>query len=164
MRMRAGLRLYAGVRELAARAPRVAAASRFCAPPPRACVSTAVARVAGPGENRKRHANFARVLAALEAYKARHGDLLVPMSFKVPAEWGADIAGLKLGAVVGGIRNSGTYGEHRPELEALGFSFEHQKDPGDWARLRTALEAYKARHGYRRALWCQPSGARTSRA
>ncbi len=144
---RAGLRLSAGaLRELLARAPRIAAASLFYVPPPQAWVSTAVAQVAGPGDVPKRRVNFDRVLAALGANKARHGDLLVPQSFVVPAEWGEDIGGLKLGNTVSAIRNSGTYAEHRPELEAMGFDYERQ-EIGDWARMRAALGAYKVRHG-----------------
>ena len=72
------------------------------------------------------------VKEALQAYKTEYGDLLVPQLFVVPAaeQWPRAMWGKGFGRVAKDIRNKGTYGEHRAELEAMGFDYSPQKGPG----------------------------------
>jgi Fe2+ transport system protein FeoA len=69
---------------------------------------------------------FAKIYSALEAYKAIHGDLLVPRRFVVPqgdANYPSETWGMKLGSNVNNIRNEGVYSKHRAKLEELGVVY-----------------------------------------
>jgi hypothetical protein len=67
------------------------------------------------------------VKSALESYKKRHGDLLVPPSFVVPTgesvDWALGLEGHRLGHVVNCIKNHNHYKENRDELIAMGFEY-----------------------------------------
>jgi hypothetical protein len=96
--------------------------------------------------------NFDVIYSALKAYKAIHGDLLVPARFVVPrvdVRFPVDTWGMKLGSNVHHIRCGGAYSEHRAKLEELGFNFEVEKiQKWDFlTQIYPALEAYKAIHG-----------------
>ena len=71
------------------------------------------------------------VKAALLAYKAKHGHVLVPQRFVVPdndPRWPESTWGVKLGQIVSNIRNKDCYKDNRIELEELGFVFELTAD------------------------------------
>jgi hypothetical protein len=73
---------------------------------------------------------FNVIYSALEAYKAVHDNLLVPVKFIVPqgdVRFPAETWGMKLGRNFDHIRNSGAYSEHRVKLEELGFVFKKNK-------------------------------------
>jgi Fe2+ transport system protein FeoA len=88
----------------------------------------------------------------LKAYKATHGDLLIPHKFVVPegdVRFPVDTWGMKLGQNLMSIRCIGTFAEHRVKLEELGVNFEVEKiQHYDFlTHIYPALEAYKAVHG-----------------
>jgi hypothetical protein len=71
---------------------------------------------------------FDVIYSALEAFKAVHGNLLVPARFVVPQDdvnYPPETWGMKLGGNVMNIRNRGDYSEHRVKLEELGFVFKN---------------------------------------
>jgi Fe2+ transport system protein FeoA len=73
---------------------------------------------------------FDVIYSALEAYKAVHGNLLMPYKFVVPegdVRFPVETWGMKLGGNVKNIRNQGAYSEHRVKLEELGFVFKKNK-------------------------------------
>ena len=70
------------------------------------------------------------VKAALLAYKAQHGDVLVPKSFVVPSDdprWPESTWGVKLGRIVDNIRHKGTYKTHKQDLLDMGFVYKSAK-------------------------------------
>jgi len=91
------------------------------------------------------------VKEALQAYKFEYGDLLVLARFVVPAAepWPRAMWGEGLGHVAKDIRNKGTYGGHRAELEAMGFDFSKQLTGSafGWDVVKEALQAYKTEYG-----------------
>jgi hypothetical protein len=92
---------------------------------------------------------LAQIFPALEAYKSVHGDLLVPKSFVVPqddANYPSDTWGINLGSNVHHIRCSGAHIQYKERLTALGFVYESVFDV-QFAKIYSALEAYKAIHG-----------------
>jgi hypothetical protein len=93
--------------------------------------------------------HYSTVLPALKAYKAIHGDLIVPFLFVVPHDdnkYPIETWGMKLGPMVVEIRHKGVLAEHRAELEELGFCYESKSDL-QFKRVYAALEAFKAKHG-----------------
>lgn len=75
-------------------------------------------------------ARFQIVYAALQTYKAIHGDLLVPQPFTIPSDddtWPEQTWGLRLGARVNAIRSQGSFVNNNPErrqmLDQLGFAW-----------------------------------------
>ena len=91
------------------------------------------------------------VLAALCGYRGVHGDLLVPQSFRVPAEppWPEEAWGMRLGSCVNNIRGSERFvkgrAERRAELDALGFVWNCQDRR--WELVLSALHTYYEEHG-----------------
>jgi hypothetical protein len=71
---------------------------------------------------------FIDIYKALQAYKAIHGDLLVPHKFVVPRdveeEYPVETWGMNLGRIVMNIRHLNTFPLYRPDLEKLGFVFK----------------------------------------
>ncbi len=69
---------------------------------------------------------YEKIEAALLAYKALHGDMLVPWKFIVPrsSEYPEDVWDMKLGAVVNRIRSKGIYDSKHDRLQEIGFKFE----------------------------------------
>jgi hypothetical protein len=73
---------------------------------------------------------FDVIYSALEAFKAVHGNLLVPYKFVVPqgdVNYPPETWGMKLGVNVNSIRSKGAYSEHRVKLEELDFVFKNNK-------------------------------------
>jgi hypothetical protein len=69
-----------------------------------------------------------QIKLALETYKALNGDLLVKGLFVVPtedAQWPSDTWGMKLGRIVGNIRNSNNHADHREDIIAMGMVSKH---------------------------------------
>ncbi len=68
-------------------------------------------------ENKRRI--FGDIYFALDAYKAVHGNLLVPYKFVIPegdVRFPVETWGMKLGFNVNNIRHRGDYSEHRVKL------------------------------------------------
>ncbi len=66
---------------------------------------------------------FGDIYFALDAYKAVHGNLLVPYKFVIPegdVRFPVETWGMKLGFNVNNIRHRDDYSEHRVKLEELG--------------------------------------------
>jgi hypothetical protein len=77
--------------------------------------------------NRYDGRGFDVIYSALDAYKAVHGNLLVPQKFVVPQDdvnYPPETWGIKLGRNVSNIRNKGVFSEHRIKLEELGLVFK----------------------------------------
>ena len=74
---------------------------------------------------------------------------MVPTSFEVPYEhaWPNTTHGLKLGNVVGCIRNRGDWGSKKEELISLGFEFRSILDVRWDTRILPALMTYREIHG-----------------
>jgi Fe2+ transport system protein FeoA len=92
---------------------------------------------------------FAVIYSAFEAYKAVHGNLLVPKKFIVPegdVNYSKDVWGMNLGSIVSYIRNNDVYLKYKGRLTALGFVYESVFDV-QFDVIYSALEAYKVVHG-----------------
>jgi hypothetical protein len=91
-----------------------------------------------------------KVKLAFETYKRLNGDLLVPNRFVVPTNdsaWPEELWGMKLGAIVNGIRTGTSYRGRRKELVAMGFDYTSQSVEHGWDNVKLALETYKKLHG-----------------
>ena len=92
---------------------------------------------------------FVVVKSALDIYKEKYGDMLVPFSFAVPycESWPKELWGLKLGTVVNSIRGGTRYKDHREELTISGFDYSSQSATQRFDSVRAALLRYKEKHG-----------------
>lgn len=93
---------------------------------------------------------YDRTLAALLLYQKRHGNMLVPSSFRVPSkspEWPEEMWEMKLGRTVSEIRAGKKAMNQREELKILGFDFRSQRQNNSYDRTREALLLYKEKYG-----------------
>ena len=92
------------------------------------------------------------VLEALLVYKEQYGDLLVPVSFRVPSEppWPKSCWAMRLGLRVSAIRAKNDHIRLHPQrwfqLDAMGFAFEASEN--SWLRFQAALEDFTLLHGH----------------
>jgi hypothetical protein len=98
----------------------------------------------------KKRYGFDNVVSALLTYKSIYGDMLVPSSFIVPENddddrWSPSQRGMRLGKIVGNIRNGGAYEEQKSYLASIGFDFGSQFT--SWEELSAALSAYRQLYG-----------------
>ncbi|KAE8909885.1 hypothetical protein PF006_g25761 [Phytophthora fragariae] len=99
-----------------------------------------------------------RVLPALKTFHRLKGHCRVPDSFVVPSDenWPTPFWGLRLGNVVGGIRNNGNYPTQvmrdKTRLEKLGFVWEFFESEwiSKWKeRVEPILATFEQLHGHR---------------
>ncbi|KAF0694331.1 Aste57867_14784 [Aphanomyces stellatus] len=118
-------------------------------------------------------------LRAVETYKSIHGDVLIPITFVVPAaassSWPKDLWGKRLGSLVNRLRlqQATMPPERKKALDDLGFVWDVLAL--NWDVNRLALETFLAQHGHLRvpssfvvpdhdpswpaATWGKPLGA-----
>ena len=99
---------------------------------------------------KSRNEMFESVKSALLVYLKLHGDFNVPTDFKVPMNnplWPEDTWGMSLGHRANTIRRNEAYTAHRPELIALGFTYDSKSNVVGWHKLRLALLTYKSIFG-----------------
>jgi hypothetical protein len=83
------------------------------------------------------------------AYKSLYGHLEVPVAYVMGDDderYPEEVRGMKLGSIVSVIRSSGSYADHREELQGMGFLFERQSSTLE--EVKTALLAYKSLYGH----------------
>ena len=102
----------------------------------------------GDKKDSKSCKGYPLVQRALLRYKNLHGNMQVPLDFRVPkntADWPEESWGLNLGLAANNIRNGLHYRSKRFELEKLGFHFSPIITKYDTAK--TALLSYQRIYG-----------------
>jgi hypothetical protein len=93
--------------------------------------------------------DFVMVYNGLLAYKAKHGDLLVPRSYTIARNdesFPEECRGLYLGEIVNNIRNHNSYLEFKAKLLAIGFHYGHMKY-FVFQKIFRAIQRYNQLHG-----------------
>ena len=94
---------------------------------------------------------------ALDAYKALHGDMLVPQKFVVPSDgslsppFTEEMRGFRLGHTVMTLRSQGNdileaHPQRRQELDEMGFAWSAKTEA--WEGVMSALEQWQQREGH----------------
>lgn len=79
-----------------------------------------------PMKRKRRRIGGETLMKALDAYKAKFGDLHVPVKYVVPlhdTDFPSDIRGMPLGVHCAKVRTRGDYAEYRDRLDAMGFQW-----------------------------------------
>ena len=79
-----------------------------------------------------------KIEKALQIYKSRHGDLLVPLKFVIEGgdeSWPEELWGIRLGSVVIQIRSQNYYSAHKDDLMEMGFDYLSQRRTYGWAKV-----------------------------